>query len=193
MDLEREEKKLEADIKKAAKQGQNQVATRLAKQLIQLRKQKARTTTVKSRVGSIGTQIKVSDANLTLAKAIGGATGVMKATNDNMDAEKMSNILRQFEEENMKLDMKDELSKCFFPLTVLLTFFFLVDETLDSILGDSEDEAESDQLVSKVLDEIGIEINQKISNAGTVPKDSLDVDQLLASLEPSSSKKSVKM
>jgi len=69
-----------------------------------------------------------------------------------------------------------------------------VDETLDSILGDSDDEAESDQLVSKVLDEIGIEMNQKLSNAGRVPKDSLDVNELLASLEPSSSKKtSVKM
>ena len=42
-ELERDEKKLELEIKKAAKAGNKQVCTVLAKQLIQLRKQKART------------------------------------------------------------------------------------------------------------------------------------------------------
>jgi len=41
--LEREEKKLEMDIKKAAKVGNKQACTVLAKQLVQLRKQKTRT------------------------------------------------------------------------------------------------------------------------------------------------------
>jgi charged multivesicular body protein 2B len=46
-ELERDEKKLELEIKKAAKAGNKQVCTVLAKQLIQLRKQKARTYQVK--------------------------------------------------------------------------------------------------------------------------------------------------
>jgi charged multivesicular body protein 2B len=42
-ELERDEKKLEMEIKKAAKAGNKQACTVLAKQLIQLRKQKTRT------------------------------------------------------------------------------------------------------------------------------------------------------
>ena len=48
--LEREEAKLELDIKKAAKAGNKQACTVLAKQLIQLRKQKTRTYTATSQV-----------------------------------------------------------------------------------------------------------------------------------------------
>ena len=50
--LEREEKKLEAEIKKAAKAGQRDVCTVLAKQLIQLRKQKQRTYVASSQVSA---------------------------------------------------------------------------------------------------------------------------------------------
>lgn len=58
-DLERQEKQLELDIKKAAKQGNKQVCAVLAKQLVQLRKQKTRMYTAGSQIGSIGAQSKV--------------------------------------------------------------------------------------------------------------------------------------
>ena len=49
-ELEREEKKLEMEIKKAAKLGNKQAATVLAKQLINVRKQKTRSYAATSRV-----------------------------------------------------------------------------------------------------------------------------------------------
>ena len=49
-ELEREEKKLEAEIKKAAKMGNKQAATVLAKQLVNVRKQKTRTYNMTSKV-----------------------------------------------------------------------------------------------------------------------------------------------
>ena len=51
-ELEREEKKLEAEIKKAAKTGNKQAATVLAKQLINVRKQKTTTYNMTSKVGT---------------------------------------------------------------------------------------------------------------------------------------------
>jgi len=50
-------------------------------------------------------------ANNVVAGAIGTASNAMKVTNDQLKPEKIAGILRQFEEENMKMDMKDELSK----------------------------------------------------------------------------------
>ena len=38
-----------------------------------------------------------------------------------------------------------------------------MDDTLDSILGGSDDEAEEDAVISQVLDEIGIEVTGKVS------------------------------
>ena len=55
-ELEREEKKLEAEIKKAAKMGNKQAATVLAKQLINVRKQKTRTYNMTSKVRKINVE-----------------------------------------------------------------------------------------------------------------------------------------
>merc|ERR1711997_584505 len=69
--LEREEKKLEMEIKKAAKQGNKQVATVLAKQLIQMRKQKTRTYVVQSQIRGANSQSKMMGANVKLAETMG--------------------------------------------------------------------------------------------------------------------------
>ena len=52
------------------------------------------------------------NANNVVATAMGSASSAMKVTNDQMNPEKISGILKQFEEENMKMDMKDEMSMC---------------------------------------------------------------------------------
>ncbi len=63
-------------------------------------------------------------------------------------------IMKDFERENMKMGMTDEL----------------INDTLDGVLEGSDDEAASDAIVNKVLDEIGIEIS------GKVRKNSLSIE-----------------
>lgn len=46
-----------------------------------------------------------------------------------------------------------------------LYFFVLVNDTLDDMLTESGDEEESDNVITQVLDEIGIEISGKVSFA----------------------------
>ena len=53
-------------------------------------------------------------------------------------------------------------------MIVLLCFVCSVDDTLDSILGGSDDEAEEDAVISQVLDEIGIEVTGKVSQLSTL-------------------------
>ena len=48
------------------------------------------------------------------------------------------------------------------------TFLCSVEDTLDSILGGSDDEAEEDAVISQVLDEIGIEVSGKVRDRITV-------------------------
>ena len=53
-------------------------------------------------------------------------------------------------------------------MIVFLCLVCSVDDTLDSILGGSDDEAEEDAVISQVLDEIGIEVTGKVSQLSTL-------------------------
>ncbi|CAG2158933.1 unnamed protein product [Oppiella nova] len=58
-DIEKQEKQLEIQIKKAAKEGNKQLCQTLAKQLVQLRKSRTRTVAVGANIGAIGSKSKV--------------------------------------------------------------------------------------------------------------------------------------
>ena len=109
--LEREEKKLEMEIKKAAKQGNKQAMTVLAKQLIQMRKQKTRTYVVQSQIRGANSQSKVMGANVKLAETMGQTTKVMGQMNKIVDPQKVAKTMQEFEMANAKMEMTEETSK----------------------------------------------------------------------------------
>jgi len=152
--LEREEKKLEMEIKKAAKQGNKQAATVLAKQLIQMRKQKTRTYVVQSQIRGANSQSKVMGANVKLAETMGQTTKVMGQMNKIVDPQKVAKTMQEFEMANAKMEMTEET----------------MNDALDDILTESGDEDEEQAVINKVLDEIGIEITTKVSDAPSAPK-----------------------
>jgi len=155
--LEREEKKLETEIKKAVKQGNKQAATVLAKQLVQMRKQKTRTFVVQSQVRGANSQSKVMGANVKLAESMGQTTKVMGQMNKMVDPQKMAKTMMEFERENAKMEMTEET----------------MNDALDDILTESGDEDEEQSVINQVLDEIGIEITSKVSNAPSAPKNTV--------------------
>ncbi|BFZ25242.1 hypothetical protein BsWGS_28281 [Bradybaena similaris] len=152
--LEREEKKLEMDIKTAAKQGNKQAVTILAKQLVNLRKQKTKSYAMGSKISAIGNQQKVMSSNMKMAGALATTTKTMTQMNKVMDPQKTAAMMREFEKESAKMDMTGEM----------------MDDTLDDILAESGDEEEEDAIVNQVLDEIGIEISGKLVNAPSAHK-----------------------
>ncbi|KAK9888162.1 hypothetical protein WA026_000431 [Henosepilachna vigintioctopunctata] len=149
--LEREEKKLELEIKKLAKEGNNEGCKLLAKQLVQLRKQKNRTYAANSKIQGIGIQNKLMGANAKLAESMGVAGKTMGEMNRIMKPEQIAANINAFSRESMKMEMTDEM----------------INDTLDDILTESGDEEESDNIISQVLDEIGIEVGGKMMEAPT--------------------------
>ncbi|PNJ67725.1 CHMP2B isoform 3 [Pongo abelii] len=117
--LEKQEKQLELEIKKMAKIGNKEACKVLAKQLVHLRKQKTRT------------------------------FATMQAVNKKMDPQKTLQTMQNFQKENMKMEMTEEM----------------INDTLDDIFEGSDDEEESQDIVNQVLDEIGIEISGKMAKA----------------------------
>ncbi|XP_077540390.1 charged multivesicular body protein 2b [Haemaphysalis longicornis] len=156
-ELEKQEKQLELEIKKAAHKGDKQVCTILAKQLVQVRKQKARTYTASSKVQAIGSQSKLMHANAKLASAMGTTAKTMGEVNKRIKPQDIARTMQEFEKESTKMGMTEEL----------------VEDTLNSILDESGDEEEQDAIVTKVLDEIGIEMTGKLANAPSARSDPL--------------------
>ncbi|KAM9802607.1 charged multivesicular body protein 2Ba [Syngnathus typhle] len=152
--LERQEKQLEAEIKKMAKSGNREACKILAKQLVQLRKQKNRTYAVSSKVTSMNTQTKLMNSQMKMAGAMSSTAKTMQAINKKMDPQKTMHMMQDFQKENMKMDMTEEM----------------INDTLDDFLDESGDEEESQDIVNQVLDEIGIEISGKMVRAPAAGK-----------------------
>ncbi|KAG9349093.1 hypothetical protein JZ751_029413 [Albula glossodonta] len=147
--LEKQEKQIELEIKKMAKSGNKEACKILAKQLVQLRKQKNRTYAVSSKVTSMSTQTKVMNSQMKMAGAMATTTKTMQAVNKKMDPKKTMQTMQNFQKENMKMGMTEEM----------------INDTLDEIFDESGDEEESQDIVNQVLDEIGIEISGKMVGA----------------------------
>ncbi|ELU00221.1 hypothetical protein CAPTEDRAFT_18322 [Capitella teleta] len=149
-ELDRQEKQIESEIKKAAKQNNKQACTVLAKQLINVRNQRTKTYAMGSKMSSIGTQQKLMHSNMKMADAMGNTTKTMATMNKVMDPQKTAQTMRQFEMQNAKMEMTEEM----------------MNDALDDIMNDSGDEEEQSAIVSQVLDEIGIDITGSLADAG---------------------------
>lgn len=146
--LEDEEKKLILEIRKNAAAGNNDVAKILAKNLVQIRKQKSRTYSANSKITSINMQNKAMGSNVAMTNAMQTTTKTMASMNKVMRPDQIAGTVREFSQANMRMEMTDEM----------------INDTLDEMLAESGDEDEENAVVNKVLDEIGIEISGKMAN-----------------------------
>ncbi|KNC96899.1 uncharacterized protein SPPG_07726 [Spizellomyces punctatus DAOM BR117] len=156
--LERQEKQIIADIKKAAKQGRTAEAKTLAKQLLQLRKHIEKNTRVNAQVGGLRVKATTMASQAATAKAMSSATRVMAASNKATDLGQLQKTMMQFGEENTKMDMKDDM----------------INDVLDSMMDEEGDQEESQNIMNAVFDEIGLDLTTK---AAQVPRTRLDATQ----------------
>merc|ERR1712018_651684 len=119
-----------------------------------MRKQKNRTYVAQSQIRGANSQAKVMGANVKLAETMGQTSKVMGQMNKIVDPQKVAKTMQEFEIANAKMEMTEET----------------MNEALDDILADSDDEDEEQAVINQVLDEIGIEITSKVSNAPSAPK-----------------------
>ncbi|KAF7637766.1 hypothetical protein Mgra_00002740 [Meloidogyne graminicola] len=143
--LEKKEKELEQQIKQLAKSGQNNACKLLAKQLIQLRNLKTKNIGTNVKITSISSKNRQAQSLNTMAKVMGTTASTMQNINNRMPVHKMASQMQDFEKQQALMDMKGDL----------------IEETLDSML-EMDDDAEQ-SVIDQVLDEIGIETKQKLS------------------------------
>merc|ERR1739836_306857 len=69
--------------------------------------------------------------------------------NKQMKMPEIQKIMMEFEKQSEIMDMKGEM----------------MEDAIDDVMGDEEDEDESDAIVNQVLDELGLQLNDKLGDA----------------------------
>lgn len=141
--LKREEQKLIAEIKAAAKTNNQAVMRVLAKSLVRLRGQIANLQGSKANLRGVSTNLTTAAASTTVAQSMGTATAAMTKMQQQMNPAKINQTMQQFSKENARMEMTQEM----------------MGDTLDSALDDETTEDDAAELVGQVLDEIGVDLS----------------------------------
>lgn len=148
-ELDRQEKQITAELKQRAKQASSTsdpTLKTLAKQLVQVKQQRSKLLGAKAQVGAMGMHATVTASQIAAVSAIGSVTDAMKTANAQMDMKQTTKILTDFQKENERLAVKEEM--------------------MDDVLMDAFDsegvEEEADQVTQQVLAELGVELDSQM-------------------------------
>nr|CAD1822082.1 unnamed protein product [Ananas comosus var. bracteatus] len=147
--LQAQEKKLIAEIKKTAKQGQMGAAKVMAKDLIRTRHQITKFYALKSQLQGVSLRIQTMKSTQAMGEAMKGVTRAMQQMNRQMNLPELQKIMQEFERQNEQMEMVSEV----------------MGDAIDDALEGYEEEEETEELVNQVLDEIGVDVNAELVKA----------------------------
>jgi len=149
--LERQEKKLMTDIKKAAKDGQMDAAKIMAKDLVRTRGYIKKMHKMTSHMEAVSLRLATMSSSMQMAQCMKGVTKVMGKMNSKMNVPQLQKIMMEFEKQNEMMGMKEEM----------------MEDAMDDAFADDEDEDEEEAVVGAILAELGIEAASKLESAPT--------------------------
>jgi len=145
--MEQQEKKIIADIKKMAKQGQMDAVKIMAKDLVRTRRYVKKFMLMRANIQAVSLKIQTLKSQNSMAQAMKGVTKAMMSMNKQMKLPEIQKIMQEFEKQSEIMDMKEEM----------------MSDVIDDALGDDDDEEESDAIVTQVLDELGLQLTDQIT------------------------------
>lgn len=83
----------------------------------------------------------------TMGEAMRNVTKAMSQMNKRINLPGIQKIMTDFQKESQVMDMKEEI----------------MNDVMDDAMAGEDDEAESDEIVQQVLDEIGVNLDQSVS------------------------------
>ncbi|PLN78427.1 SNF7 family protein [Aspergillus taichungensis] len=153
--LENQEKKLVQDIKKSAKNGQVGACKIQAKDLVRTRRYIQKFYQMRTQLQAISLRIQTVRSNEQMMQSMKGATMLLGSMNRQMNLPALQRIAMEFERENDVMDQRQEM----------------MDDAIDEATGMEGEEEEGEDIVKEVLDEIGVNLGQDLSEVPTdMPK-----------------------
>lgn len=150
------------EIKKSAKNGQVNAAKIQAKDLVRTRKYTEKFGNMKTQLQAISLRVQAVRSGDQMAVSMREATGLLAGMNRSMNLPQLQRISMEFEKQSDLMEQRQEF----------------MDESIDDVMGDELDEDdEADEIVNRVLDEIGVDLNSKLQ---TAPQDLVKNEQAAA-------------
>merc|ERR1719499_2837030 len=140
-----------------AKQGQMDAVKIMAKDLVRTRRYVKKFMLMRANIQAVSLKIQTLKSQSAMAQAMKGVTKAMGNMNKQMKMPEIQKIMMEFEKQSEIMDMKGEM----------------MEDAIDDVMGDEEDEEESDAIVNQVLDELGLQLNDKIGGVAGVPAGSI--------------------
>jgi len=145
--LEVQEKKLVTDIRKSAQEGKLGACKVMAKDLIRTRRYNQRFRDIRTNLQGVSLNMQSSRSQQQMAESMKIATTAMRGMSRSLNIPNMQKIMTEFERENMAMEMKGEM----------------MSDAVDDVMDDeAEDEEEGDVILKQVLDEIDVDLSQKL-------------------------------
>merc|ERR1712212_1106911 len=128
----------------------------MAKDLVRTRRYVKKFMLMRANIQAVSLKIQTLKSQNSMAQAMKGVTKAMMSMNKQMKLPEIQKIMQEFEKQSEIMDMKEEM----------------MNDVIDDALGDEDDEEESDAIVSQVLDELGLQMTEGLSDlpstAGTI-------------------------
>ena len=140
-----------------------------AQELVRIRRQRERLVGAGSTMSALSMQATAMASSVAMAGAMGAAGKTMAALNKRMEAADVRGSLRAFAVESERMGMTEEM----------------LDDSLADAFGDDDEEAEA-EIVSSVLDEIGIDLRASLAPAprgGVAAAEAADPEQAVSEEE----------
>ena len=148
--MEKEQAKIVADIKRNAKAGQMSAAKSLAKGYTRSKNYITKFIMMKTQLKGIALQMQTMNANHSMTTAMAGVTKALQQMNKNMDMSHLTKVLADYAKENEIADTKQGM----------------MGDLIDDTLAQEDDPAQEDMLISQVMDELGIDLQASLAGAG---------------------------
>jgi division protein CdvB (Snf7/Vps24/ESCRT-III family) len=149
-ELDKQEKQVTMELKQRAKtvggSTKDSALNALAKQLVQVRKQREKLFAAKAHIGAVGMHATSMASQVAAASALGSVTEAMGVANSAMDVKATMKIMQEFSRENERMEVKQEM----------------IDDALMDAFDNEDVEEEADLLTSQVLAELGVELDSKL-------------------------------
>eukprot|EP00035_Acanthoeca_spectabilis_P005768 m.117250 g.117250 ORF g.117250 m.117250 type:complete len:212 (-) comp13178_c0_seq1:118-753(-) len=147
--LSSQQEKLKNDIRKSAKDQQMAVCRIQAKDLVRTRKHIRKMLQMKTQIQAVSLKIQTMKSTVTMAEAMKGVSKAMGKMNKTMNMPQLQQVMRDFERESGVMDAKQDM----------------MDDMIDSAMEDEDDEAEADNMVQQVLEELGLAAGSGLADA----------------------------
>jgi len=146
--MEQQEKKLIQDIKKQAKENQMESVKIMARDLVRTRRYIKKFLLMKANIQGVSLKIQTLRSQNAMAQAMKGVTRAMGNMNRQLNLPQIQKIMMEFEKQSMMMDAKEDM----------------MNDAIDDAMEDEGDEEETEEVVNKVLDELGLQLASTLTD-----------------------------